>query len=263
MRKPRIGISCDLSKRSFPDKPRKRDRHVLMDAYILSIIKSGGVPFLLPSITGENLIRNFIQSLDGLLVSGGAHDIDPLIYDEDRHAKSAPSNAKRENFEISLIKEGIKLDIPILGICGGMQAINVAAGGTLFQDIPSFFDNSIQHQPDEESTFSFHKIEIKPSNLKELFGSSSELVNSNHHQSLKKVPESFRINAFSNDGVIEGIESKENSFVLGVQWHPESLFSYMEDDFPHSEKLFSSFIKSSCSYAEEKNNYLIEKGFKF
>ena len=178
MRKPRIGISCDLSKRSFPDKPRKRDRHVLMDAYILSIIKSGGVPFLLPSITEENLIRDFIQSLDGLLVSGGAHDIDPLIYDEDRHAKSAPSNAKRlTDFEGT-----------VLGICGGMQAINVAAGGTLFQDIPSFFDNSIQHQPDEESTFSFHKIEIKPSNLKELFGSSSELVNSNHHQSLKKVP---------------------------------------------------------------------------
>ncbi len=79
MRKPRIGISCDLSKITFPDKPKERDRHVLMDAYILSITKSGGVPFLLPSMTEENLIKDFIQNLDGLLVSGGAHDIDPLI----------------------------------------------------------------------------------------------------------------------------------------------------------------------------------------
>ena len=81
---------------------------------------------------------------------------------------------------------------------------------------------------------------------------SIELVNSSHHQSLKKVPESFHVNAFSIDGVIEGIESKENSYVLGVQWHPESLFAYMEEDFPHSKKLFSSFIESSCLYAELK-----------
>ncbi|MED5578831.1 MAG: gamma-glutamyl-gamma-aminobutyrate hydrolase family protein [Nitrospinota bacterium] len=252
MPRPRIGISCDLNKRTFPEKPKERDRHVLMDAYILSIIKSGGVPFLLPSMTEENLTSDFVKNLDGLVVSGGGHDIDPLSYDEERHAKCAPSNAKRENFEISLIKEAMKLDMPILGICGGMQAINVAAGGTLFQDIPSFFDNSIQHKPDEESTYSFHTIKIKSSMLEEIFSSSSELVNSHHHQSVKKVPESFRVNAFSSDGVIEGIESIENSFVLGVQWHPESLFSYMEDNFSHSKKLFSFFVDFSCSYAKKK-----------
>ena len=252
MLKPKIGISCDLGKRDFPDIPKKRDRHILMDAYIISIIKSGGLPLLLPSITEINLSGDYIQGLDGLLVSGGGHDIDPLSYNEDRHAKCAPPNLKRENFEISLIKKGIKLDMPILGICGGMQAINVAAGGTLFQDIPSFFENSIRHQSDEESTYSFHNIEIKSSKLQELFGSSIELVNSSHHQSLKKVPESFHVNAFSIDGVIEGIESKENSYVLGVQWDPESLFAYMEEDFPHSKKLFSSFIESSCLYAELK-----------
>tara|TARA_B100001123_G_scaffold435501_1_gene564165 strand:+ start:380 stop:1141 length:762 start_codon:yes stop_codon:yes gene_type:complete len=252
MQKPKIGISCDLSKRTFPENPKERDRHVLMDAYILSIIKSGGLPFLLPSVTEVNLTSHFIRNLDGILVSGGAHDIDPLNYDEDRHAKCAPPNIKRENFEICLIKKAMELDMPILGICGGMQAINVAAGGTLYQDIQSFFDNPLQHQPDEESTYSFHNIEIESSKLEELFSSSSELVNSNHHQSLKEVPESFHINAFSVDGVIEGIESKENSYILGVQWHPESLFSYMEEDFPHSKKLFSSFIESSLIYAEEK-----------
>tara|TARA_Y100000588_G_C14253928_1_gene924619 strand:+ start:1797 stop:2558 length:762 start_codon:yes stop_codon:yes gene_type:complete len=252
MQKPKIGISCDLSKRTFPENPKERDRHVLMDAYILSIIKSGGLPFLLPSVTEVNLTSHFIRNLDGILVSGGAHDIDPSNYDEDRHAKCAPPNIKRENFEICLIKKAMELDMPILGICGGMQAINVAAGGTLYQDIQSFFDNPLQHQPDEESTYSFHNIEIESSKLEELFSSSSELVNSNHHQSLKEVPESFHINAFSVDGVIEGIESKENSYILGVQWHPESLFSYMEEDFPHSKKLFSSFIESSLIYAEEK-----------
>mgnify|MGYP001221793833 CR=1 FL=1 len=252
MQKPKIGISCDLSKRTFPENPKERDRHVLMDAYILSIIKSGGLPFLLPSVTEVNLTSHFIRNLDGILVSGGAHDIDPSNYDADRHAKCAPPNIKRENFEICLIKKAMELDMPILGICGGMQAINVAAGGTLYQDIQSFFDNPLQHQPDEESTYSFHNIEIESSKLEELFSSSSELVNSNHHQSLKEVPESFHINAFSVDGVIEGIESKENSYILGVQWHPESLFSYMEEDFPHSKKLFSSFIESSLIYAEEK-----------
>ena len=252
MQKPRIGISCDLVKRIFPEKPTERERHVLMDAYILSIIKSGGLPFLLHSMTELNLTSDFIQSLDGILVSGGGHDIDPLNYGEDRHVKCAPPNVKRENFEISLIKKAMELNMPILGICGGMQAINVAAGGTLFQDIPSFFDNPLQHQPDKESTYSFHNIEIESSKLQEFFSSSSELVNSSHHQSLKEVPESFLINAFSVDGVIEGIESKENSYVVGVQWHPESLFSYMEEDFPHSKKLFSSFISSSLIYAEEK-----------
>jgi putative glutamine amidotransferase len=251
MIRPRIGITCDLNKREFPEEPKERDRHCLMDAYVLAVQKSGGLPLLLPSLGGECSALAYLDGLDALIISGGGHDIDPELFGEKRLPECGPPNRKRAEFELSICRGALSRDMPVLGICGGMQVLNVAAGGTLVQDIDTEVKKPLPHRPKntKKATYTFHPVEILSSNLEAIIGSGPHTVNSHHHQTAKDLGSGVRLAARSPDGVIEAIECISHRFVFGVQWHPESMAVYGYGDSVTSEHLFARLIDEARDYA--------------
>jgi putative glutamine amidotransferase len=152
----------------------------------------------------------------------------------------------RARLELGLSKLAFEHQVPTLGICGGMQSMNVALGGTLIQDIPAQIASKIQHRQKRSAEHTAHEIHIKPNTLlRRIIKKSSISVNSSHHQSVKAIPRSLHISAMAPDGVIEAIESLRHPFWLGVQWHPE--FLYRTDLLQN--RLFSAFIKAARQYA--------------
>lgn len=251
MIRPRIGITCDLNKRKFPEEPKERDRHCLMDAYVSAVQKAGGLPLLLPSLEEECSALAYLDGLDALIVSGGGHDISPEAFGEKRMPQCGPPNPKRADFELSICRGALSRDMPVLGICGGMQVLNVAAGGTLIQDIAKQVEKPIQHIPKnpKRTTYTFHPVEVLSSNLEAIIGSGPHSVNSHHHQSVKDLGPGMRLAAKSPDGVVEAIECVSHRFVLGVQWHPESMAAYGYGDSLTSEHLFARLIHEAREYA--------------
>jgi len=250
MSRPRIGITCDLGKREFPEKPKERDRHILMDAYIEAVLKAGALPFLLPSVAEEQDAVAFLDGIDALVISGGGHDIDPDSYGEKRLPACGPPNAKRGLTELALCRSAMSRDMPVLGICGGMQVISVAGGGTLYQDIASQVKGALAHRPPnpKKATYTYHEVDILPSILGETVGEGPITVNSHHHQSVKELGEGMRLTARSPDGVVEAIECASCRFVVGVQWHPESMASYGLGDSLTAEHLFARLAGEAREY---------------
>jgi putative glutamine amidotransferase len=251
MSRPRIGITCDINQREFPEEPLMRDRHHLMDAYIQAVLKSGGIPLLLPSVTEENDALAFLDGIDALILSGGGHDISPEAYGEKRLPHCGPLNPKREIFELALCRGALGCDMPILGICGGMQVVNVATGGTLIQDIGAEVKGALPHKPGKGATYAFHPVEVFPSFLEETVGAGPHLVNSHHHQSVKEVGPGMRVSARSADGVVEAIECASCRFVMGVQWHPEAMSAYGLGDSICAEHLFARLLDEARDFAVE------------
>jgi len=213
---------------------------------------AGGLPVLIPYFDKAETIESFLNIIGGLILAGG-RDIDPLYYYEAPHPKLKEIEPTRDSVELETVKKALERNMPILGICRGIQMINVAAGGTLYQDIPSFLFTNIEHSNpwesarDPENAQSHHSIEIDPSSrLFEIIRERSIMVNSYHHQSLKDVPPGFKVTARAPDGVIEGVESLIHSFVLGVQCHVELLW----DKDPRWTSLYRAFMKASEDYYE-------------
>lgn len=211
----------------------------LKDTYVKRVLEAGGVPIILPSLLTDQ-IEQLLKRIDGLLLSGGG-DIDPNYFGEDPHPYLGEVAPRRDGFEIALAKQALHMNTPILGICRGMQVLNVAAGGNMYQDLSKQRkEESIQHSQKAPTHHASHTVHLKgESLLKKLIGAEEVRVNSFHHQAVKNVPEPFIISARSNDDVIEAIESLTNNFVVGVQWHPEELMDV------HSTKLFEKFIEES------------------
>jgi len=214
------------------------------------VVKAGGAPLLLPAVDDEQAVLSLLLSIDGLIISGGGHDIDPMLYGEERLPECSPTNPKRETAEMAACRGAVSRDMPVLGICGGMQVVNIVAGGTLYQDIPSQVTESLTHRPEhaDESTYTFHEIDIGESILNEILGDSS-VVNSHHHQSARDVGPGVRVSARTEDGIIEAIECPSYQFVVGVQWHPESMSAYGYADADGAAQLFSRFVDEARSYA--------------
>jgi len=209
--------------------------HILADPYAEAILLVGGLPLLLPVWEGIN--EESLQILDGLLLVGGG-DINPAHFGEEVRFPLNLSHPLRDNFELALVRKAFELDLPILGICRGHQVLNVALGGSLYQDIPSEIPEALDHSQKEKAGEVVHKIQIEEGScLEKVFG--RELgVNSTHHQAVKDVGEGLEVTARAFDGIIEGIEGKGNGFVVGVQWHPERLLH----QFPVQKKLFETFV---------------------
>lgn len=211
--------------------------------YSESVVKAGGIPILLPS-EGAGHIKTLVTKIDGLLLTGGG-DIDPALFGEEPHPHLGNVTPERDRFEISIVQAMLPLNKPILGICRGMQVINVAAGGKVYQDIYRQCQGPfIQHSQQASVHHASHFIQLeKGSLLQKMIGETQVKVNSFHHQAVKDVPFPFKVSGRSSDGVIEAIESSTHPFVVGVQWHPETLKD------ASSLKLFAEFIKESS----EKN----------
>ena len=230
--KPVIGLTSNMN---FDGK------HEIDSEYMVAIVQAGGLPFIIPAGVKQEA-EQAASLLDGLVLTGGK-DIDPQCYGEEPHPKLGDVSPARDRMEIALVRQMRAADKPILGICRGIQLLNVAFGGDLFQDMESEIEHPVvQHSQKAPRSHPSHTVKLeKGSALEKIVGEPFLRVNSFHHQAVKRVAASLRISAFSNDGMVEAIEGREGQFLLGVQWHPERLA--VAGDAP-SLHIFTSFIQS-------------------
>lgn len=232
--KPLIGITSSIEK--------DESAHKVYDHNVRAVIEAGGVPVLLPNVSDQSSITKLAEKIDGLLGSGG-YDIDPSYYKEEPHPKLGTITPRRDEFEYSLFQKVLKLNKPILGICRGMQMLNVAAGGNLFQDIYAQNEAELLKHAQEAPTYhGTHLAKIEEDSLlHRIVGKKEISINSRHHQAVKKLAKNFTISARAKDGIIEAIESEKHNFVLGVQWHPENMLDAKDQP---SKKIFKAFIEA-------------------
>jgi putative glutamine amidotransferase len=245
--KPRIAVSLsfeapDPNRHLFKGKPLQ----YIEQEMVLSVFEAEGIPLLVP-FWGPNLSVKFSEVLEGfhgLLLTGGV-DISPESYGEKPLHEDWEGDIERDRYEIGLIREAIRLGLPILGVCRGCQLINVALEGDLYQDLDTDIPQGLKHRDQEVYDQLLHPIELESRSLLGelggLGGGSSVEVNSIHHQAIKNVGVGLRVVARAPDGVVEAVEV-DRGFLLGVQWHPE----WLPQEHPLGRKVFKSFIKA-CS----------------
>ncbi|MGX5805451.1 gamma-glutamyl-gamma-aminobutyrate hydrolase family protein [Bradyrhizobium sp. Arg314] len=209
---PRIGITPDINDLAAPET-----EYVARQNYADAISKAGGLPFLLPY---REHVDDYLDAIDGLLVTGGMFDIDPVLYGQAAR-KDYVTKPARTDFERALIEGALPRAMPVVGICNGMQLLAVCLGGVLVQDIPTEIDGALEHKALQSATIAHHRIEISgiSRHLQMLRGEVHE-VNSIHHQSVLP-SDAYQVLAVSPDGVVEALEKKDGGFAVGVQWHPE------------------------------------------
>ncbi|MFQ5802437.1 MAG: gamma-glutamyl-gamma-aminobutyrate hydrolase family protein [Candidatus Methylomirabilales bacterium] len=220
-------------------------------AYSWCVAESGGVPYILPTPGYDReIIASYLDVADGLLFSGG-EDIHPSFYGEFVLEKCGVIDEKRDLFEIELLRGAVERGMPVLGVCRGMQLIAVALGGSLYQDL-AYCDAAMEfHDGTWEQGGEIPSVTLTPGTLlHHIFGGESLRVNCRHHQLVKALDQTCRVNAFSPDGMIEGIEVSESPFVLGVHWHPERLAL---GDQRHLE-LFKALVKAAAAYSKKARN---------
>jgi putative glutamine amidotransferase len=217
MTRPRIGLNCDLAVKDGVEIAK------VNAAYVESVLSGGGLPVLLPPVPAE-LVAEALAGVDGLVLTGG-RDYDPALYGEPPHAKTELLDPRRTEFDAALASAAIAGGVPILGICGGAQLINIARGGTLVQHVPERFGGAITHQwaGGQEP---YHEVQIEPeSALARIVGGGLLNVNSSHHQAIGRLGRGLRVVATASDGVVEAVEGAGPEFLIGVQWHPERMRS--------------------------------------
>ncbi len=194
--------------------------YALRENYATSIARAGGLPFALP--LEVDLIPEIIARIDGLVLTGGAFDVDPLLFGDGVRHETVTVKPERTGFELAITRAALDADMPILGICGGEQLLNVALGGTLIQHIPDEVPGALAHEQPNPRDEPGHEVAIHPgTKLHAIVGCDRLAVNSAHHQAVKEVGPGLTVNATAPDGVIEGIEDAGRRFCIGVEWHPE------------------------------------------
>jgi len=207
-------------------------------SYLRAVELAGGLPVVLPPLQLDR-IAPLLDRLSGVLLSGGP-DLDPAAYGRAAHSELGPTEPELDAFEVELAREADARGLPMLGICRGAQALNIARGGTLHQHLPEITDGSVEHRQQERGQQVTHKVRIAPSSgLAGVLGSRRIAVNSFHHQSVDQLGDDLHAVAWADDGVIEGIEGRGKSFLLGVQWHAETLI-----DDPAQLALFQRLVSA-------------------
>lgn len=240
MKKPRIGITANLLTNTAGMFPGMQRSYVNQD-YITAIEKAGGIPVLLPVMQNLEDVSSQLIGLDRLILSGG-EDIDPALYGENIHPSCGPLMPAVDRYDLTLIHAADQSGLPVMGICKGMQAMNVAFGGTLYQSISDKWPQAIHHAPAMPRYEPSHKITIQDSFLKDILGEETR-VNSFHHQAIKDLGKDLKVTAYAPDGIIEGIEKTVGTFMFGVQFHPEMMAAF---DNPQMIHLFKAFFNKSC-----------------
>lgn len=222
MSKPIIGISGSILVDKSGSFAGYRRSYVNED-YVKSVIKNGGVPYIIPMNNDVEIIRDQITCVDGLILSGG-HDVSPIYYNQEPDKKLCEILPERDLFDFKLIEFAKEKNIPILGICRGLQILNVYHGGTLFQDLSMYDKSKVKHDQVVSPTVATHTVDLADkTELKRILKKNSIMVNSFHHQIINKLADNLVATAYSKDGVVEAIECPEYKFMMAVQWHPEML----------------------------------------
>jgi putative glutamine amidotransferase len=240
--RPLIGLTLDAEEpdATKPGGYSKYPWYAMRRNYAEAIAAAGGVPVALPHFPA--LASDMLDRLDGLIVTGGAFDVDPAIYGvAERHASVSLKSA-RTAAELALLQGALARDMPVLGICGGQQLLAVALGGTLIQHIPDTLPDALAHEQPNPRHEPGHDVRVTArTRLARIVGAETMRVNSSHHQAVLSAGRGI-VNATAPDGVIEGIEDPGRKFCIGVQWHPEFLID------PGDALLFAAFI-AACGTA--------------
>ncbi len=235
-RRPMVGITPDAAR--FVDRP---SRYELNCAYSDAVLLAQGLPLVLPYSESAQVVEAYLEEIDGLLLTGGAFDIDPAEYGELRREGCGPAKPERTAFEKALLAGALERGLPVLGVCGGMQLINVWFGGSLYQDIPREVSDPIVHEQKTDKREPSHPVSIRRgTRLGRAAGEGQLMVNSTHHQAVRHLGENLIDSAHSEDGLIEAVESTQHRFVLGVQWHPELLLL----SAPLNLGIYRAFVKA-------------------
>ncbi len=244
--RPVIGVTMQTLEEIPDELPRC---WIMSQRYVRTLTASGAIPWLVPLLDDEATLRAIYDKVDGIFLPGGV-DIDPESYNETRRETCGRVDPDRDRTEIMMADWAMKDGKPILAVCRGAQLLSVAAGGSLYQDVTSEYPGAIKHDYWPKAGVStrqdlVHSVDVVPdTRLGRLLGTSGFLVNSMHHQGIKELPPKLVANAFAPDGLIEGVESTDDDFVLGVQWHPEDL----ADSDPSMRKLFDAFVSAATAW---------------
>ncbi|WAT01207.1 gamma-glutamyl-gamma-aminobutyrate hydrolase family protein [Rouxiella chamberiensis] len=248
--RPVIGVTLDSEEPGgYSDSPW----YALRQNYMSSLVELGAVPLALPH-HGE-LSNEFLSLCDGIIVTGGAFDVPPAMFNALQSSDQVRLKPGRTEFETEIVKGAMLRDMPLLGICGGEQLLAVLTGGTLIQHIPDTLPHALEHSTtvDTENAGgkirARHPVEILDgTKLSKLVSVRNYEVNSSHHQAVQSVGKNCRVNALSPDGVIEGLECDDYYFCMGVQWHPE----YLQN--PQDRELLKAFVEAADDYKNARRS---------
>lgn len=237
--RPLIGIPCHADYAEGTRRPIYSNNR----AYVHAIEYAGGVPVLIPFMHDSSMFDTLLPRLDGLLLSGGI-DIDPALYGEAPHPLCEQPDKELDEIELKLASWALQEDIPTLGVCRGMQILNVALGGTLYQDIHALVPHSQHHSHRHMSRdYLAHRVNVLPgSRVEQLLGPAPFMVNSLHHQAVHEPGRDVVISGTADDGIAEMLEVKDRRFIIAAQFHPEEI--YLKES--SSARLFSAFVQA-CS----------------
>ncbi|MBC6441082.1 MAG: gamma-glutamyl-gamma-aminobutyrate hydrolase family protein [Rhodospirillales bacterium] len=232
--RPLIGVTLDSEE---PGGYSSLPWYAVRQNYMSSVAEAGGLPVAIGHEV--DLAEVYLEELDGLIVTGGAFDVDPALFGAESHHDTVTTKDRRTRFEWDATEGALRRDKPVFGICGGQQLLNVVLGGTLIQHIPDAVSGCLEHEQKNPRTEPGHDIAVaKDTLLYHIVGTNELPVNSAHHQAVDDIGDQVVVNAIAPDGVIEGIEHPDYRFCLGVQWHPE--YHISEGD----TRLFSAFLKA-------------------
>lgn len=244
MNRPKIGVTSWHHRPKSGRELKERWEYV-QDTYTRALYRAGGLPLILPMPGAEPaLLEGYLDSLDGLLFTGGA-DIHPELYGEGVRPTCGEIDRERDDFELGLARRAIDRGIPLLGICRGLQLLNVACGGTLYQDLTERPGTLPEHFGDSQEPAQLrHAVQILPGTRLSRIVVAPELkVTSSHHQFVHRLGSGLQVSAVGDDGVIEGIEGSDRRFFLAVQWHPER----MADQYADQLALFGALVAAAAS----------------
>jgi putative glutamine amidotransferase len=226
---------------------------IMSQRYVSTLAGVGGVPFIVPLLNDQTALRAIYDELDGVFLCGGV-DMDPRHYGAPRHRLCGRTDPARDRAELQLVQWAIQDKKPVFGVCRGVQVINVASGGTLYQDLAAEIAQSIKHdyfpiQGRYERDLLSHSVSVdEESRLGRLLGVRRIKVNSMHHQGISQLGNGLVPTAWAPDGIIEAVESVNGHYLLGVQWHPEELAS----TDPRMRRLFATFIQESRHFRRQR-----------
>jgi putative glutamine amidotransferase len=235
MAQPVIGLTLDAEP---PGGYSQLPWYAIRENYCAAVVRAGGLPVLLPHEVEQ--AEAYLRLIDGLIVTGGAFDVDPALFGADTRHATVKTKDRRTQFELAATRLALAKDRPVLGICGGEQLLNVALGGNLIQHIPDEVPGALVHEQQTPRHEPAHSVRFaEGTRLREIAGAAEAPVNSTHHQAVKSPASGLVVDATAPDGVIEGIEDPRRRFCIGVQWHPE--YGISEAD----RRLFAAFVAAA------------------